>query len=150
MYHLDLPADSFIVFDKDYNLYNQFAKWISKGIWFTTRMKDNANFHVTKVITDNSKKKNINGLIKEQYITVEYKDNDGIPERLKLRRILFKAEDGNEYVFLTNNFKLPAAQIALIYKCRWMIELLFKQIKQNFPLRYFWGNSENAIKMQVY
>ena len=51
---------------------------------------------------------------------------------------------------MTNNFSLPADQIALIYKNRWMIELLFKQIKQNFPLRYFWGASENAIKTQVY
>ncbi|MFM6343939.1 MAG: hypothetical protein ACKPFK_02165 [Dolichospermum sp.] len=40
--------------------------------------------------------------------------------------------------------------MATIYKNRWMIELLFKQIKQNFPLRYFWGESPNAIKMQVY
>src|SRR5260221_3882123 len=48
---------------------------------------------------------------------------------------------------MTNNFTLPASQIALVYKCRWMIELLFKQ---NFPLRYFWGNNENAIKIQVY
>lgn len=47
-------------------------------------------------------------------------------------------------------YKLPASQVALIYKDRWMIELLFKQIKQNFPIRYFWGNSENAIKIQVY
>src|SRR5215210_8138428 len=45
---------------------------------------------------------------------------------------------------------LPATQIASIYKNRWIIELLFKQIKQNFPLRYFWGESPNAIKMQVY
>ena len=45
---------------------------------------------------------------------------------------------------------LSAEQIATIYKNRWMIELLFKQIKQNFPLRYFWGESVNAIKMQVY
>ena len=51
---------------------------------------------------------------------------------------------------MTNNFSLPADHIALIYKNRWMIELLFKQIKQNFPLRYFWGESENAIKIQVY
>lgn len=41
-------------------------------------------------------------------------------------------------------------KLATIYKNRWMIELLFKQIKQNFPLRYFWGESSNAIKMQVY
>jgi IS4 transposase len=60
------------------------------------------------------------------------------------------SEDGKQYVFVTNNFTLPAKQIATIYKNRWMIELLFKQIKQNFPLRYFWGESSNAIKMQVY
>ena len=53
-------------------------------------------------------------------------------------------------MFVSNNFTLPAIQIATIYKNRWMIELLFKQIKQNFPLRYFWGESSNAIKMQVY
>lgn len=50
------------------------------------------------------------------------------------------------FLLLTNNFTLPSSQIALIYRYRWMIELLFKQIKQNFPLRYFCGNSENAIK----
>lgn len=150
LYHLDLPANSFIVFDKAYNLYSQFAKWSAKKIWFVTRMKDNAVFHVTKVITDNTKKKNAKGVLKDQYITVSYKNNHGEVLRLKLRRITFKATDGKIYVFLTNNFTLPASQIALIYKVRWMIEILFKQIKQNFPLRYFWGNSENAIKMQVY
>ena len=71
-------------------------------------------------------------------------------QRLKLRRIMFKTDDGKTYVFITNNFTLPASQVAIIYKNRWMIELLFKQIKQNFPLRYFWGESSNAIKMQVY
>ena len=113
-------------------------------------MKDNAIFHVTKVITDNTKKKNAKGVLKEQFITIGYKDNAGEAMRLNLRRITFKADDGKQYVFITNNFTLPAVQIATIYKYRWMIELLFKQIKQNFPLRYFWGDSENAIKMQVY
>lgn len=150
LYHIDLPANSFIVFDKGYNLYSQFAKWTIQKIWFVSRMKDNAVFHVTKVITDNTKKKNAKGVLKEQYITIGYENTKGELLRLQLRRITFKAEDGKIYIFITNNFTLPASQIALIYKLRWMIELLFKQIKQNFPLRYFWGNSENAIKMQVY
>lgn len=149
LYHLDLPANSFIVFDKAYNLYAQFAKWTSQKIWFVTRMKDNALYHVTKVITDRSKKKNVKGVIKEQYVILTYKI--GKEEcKLKLRRITFKAEDGKLYIFITNNFTLPCTQIATIYKNRWMIEILFKQIKQNFPLRYFWGESVNAIKMQVY
>ena len=150
LYHLRLPADSFIVFDKAYNSYRQFAKWTAQSVWFVTRMKTNADYHVTKVITDNTRKKNPKGILKEQYVTLGYKDEHGKEQRLKLRRITFKADDGKVYVFITNNFKLAASPIALIYKNRWMIELLFKQIKQNFPLRYFWGESENAIKMQVY
>lgn len=150
LYHLQLPAHSWIVFDKAYNLYRQFDKWTRQKIWFVTRMKDNAVFHVTKVIKDKTRQRNPKGIIKEQYITMGFKDNNKEEQRLKLRRITFKAEDGKIYVFITNNFTLPASQVALIYKNRWMIELLFKQIKQNFPLRYFWGQSENAIKIQIY
>jgi hypothetical protein len=149
LYHINLPANSFIVFDKAYNLYSQFARWSAQKVWFITRMKDNAVFHVTKVLIDNTRRKHFKGVLKEQYITIGYKSNDTLL-RLKLRRITYKADDEKVYVFITNNFTLPASQIAYIYKCRWMIELLFKQIKQNFPLRYFWGNSENAIKTQVY
>lgn len=149
LYHLDLPANSWLVFDKAYNSYHQFAKWSKQKIWFVTRMKDNADYHVTKVLVDKTKKKQATGVLKEQYITVAVKVK-GVSERLKLRRITFKSKEGKVYVFITNNFTLGASQIATIYKNRWMIELLFKQIKQNFPLRYFWGESSNAIKMQIY
>ncbi|MFZ6023104.1 MAG: IS4 family transposase [Bacteroidota bacterium] len=150
LYHLQLPANSWLVFDKAYTVYDQFAKWTVQKIWFATRMKDNADFHVTKVLVDKTKKKNAKGVLKEQYITVAVKQNGTVIQRLKLRRISFKTDEGKLYVFVTNNFTLQASQIATIYKNRWMIELLFKQIKQNFPLRYFWGESPNAIKMQVY
>ena len=150
LYHLKLAANSWLVFDKAYNVYHQFAKWTAQKIWFVTRMKDNAHFHVTKVLVDKTKRKTGKGVLKEQYITVAVKQGELVTQRLKLRRITFKTEDGKTYVFITNNFTLPASQVAIIYKNRWMIELLFKQIKQNFPLRYFWGESSNAIKMQVY
>ena len=150
LHHLELASHSWIVFDKGYNPFRQFARWTNKKIWFVTRMREHAVFHVTKVIKDTSRRKKSTGILKEQYITVPYKDEQKESLRLKLRRITFKAEDGKTYIFMTNNFSLPADQIALIYKNRWMIELLFKQIKQNFPLRYFWGASENAIKTQVY
>ncbi len=150
LYHLGLPANSFIVFDKVYNLYRQFDKWTKQKIWLVTRMKENAVFHMIKVLVDDGKKAKSIGVIKEQLITIGYKNTDGSETRLKLRRIKFKGKDEKLHVFLTNNFLLPSSQIALTYKYRWMIELLFKQIKQNFPLRYFWGESENAIKMQVY
>ena len=150
LYHLKLTANSWLVFDKAYNVYHQFAKWTDQKIWFVTRMKDNADFHVTKVLVDKTKRKTAKGVLKEQYITVAVKQGGLVTQRLKLRRIIFKTDDGKTYVFITNNFTLPASQVAIIYKNRWMIELLFKQIKQNFPLRYFWGESSNAIKMQVY
>lgn len=150
LYHLKLAANSWLVFDKAYNVYHQFAKWTDQRIWFVTRMKDNADFHVTKVLVDKTKRKTAKGVLKEQYITVAVKQGGLVTQSLKLRRIIFKTDDGKTYVFITNNFTLPASQVAIIYKNRWMIELLFKQIKQNFPLRYFWGESSNAIKMQVY
>lgn len=150
LYNLKLEANSWLVFDKAYNVYHQFAKWTTQKIWFVTRMKDNADYHVTKVLVDRTKKKNGIGILKEQLITVAVKRNGVVIERLKLRRITYKTQQGKQYVFITNNFTLPASQIATIYKNRWMIELLFKQIKQNFPLRYFWGESKNAIKMQIY
>lgn len=150
LHNLKLPPESFIVFDKGYIHYLQYAKWTNQKVWFVTRMRENAVYHVTKVIIDRTKKNKARGVIKEQFITIGYKDKLGEPQRLKLRRITFLADDGKQYVFITNNFKVSANQIALIYKNRWMIELLFKQIKQNFPLRYFWGESLNAIKIQVY
>lgn len=148
LYHLKLKANSWIVFDKGYNLYRQYARWTEQKVWFVTRMKDNAIYHVVKVIKD-SKRKNAKGVLKEQYITTGYKEVEE-KHRLKLRRIEYKAEDGKVYVFITNNFLLAAQEIANIYKNRWMIEILFRQIKQNFPVRYFWGENENAIKMQIY
>lgn len=150
LYHLKLPANSWLVFDKAYNVYQQFTKWTAQKVWFVTRMRENAGFHVNKVIVDRTRQLKAKGVLKEQYITVPLRKNGAVIERLKLRRIVFQSDNDNVYVFMTNNFTLPATQIATIYKNRWMIELLFKQIKQNFPLRYFWGESSNAIKMQVY
>ena len=150
LYHLKLPANSWLVFDKGYNVYQQFNKWTTQKVWFVTRMRENAGFHVTKVIVDKTRKRKAKGVLKEQYITVPIRKNGAVIQGFKLRRITFRSDDGNVYVFITNNFTLPPTQIATIYKNRWMIELLFKQIKQNFPLRYFWGESSNAIKMQVY
>jgi len=55
-----------------------------------------------------------------------------------------------EFEFLTNLFDMRADLVAALYKIRWQIELLFKQLKQNFPLKYILGDNENAIKIQIY
>lgn len=69
----------------------------------------------------------------------------------KLRRVKFKDPDtGKEITLLTNNFDLPPLIIAQLYKKRWQIELFFKWIKQNLHIESFYGQSENAVKLQVW
>jgi len=68
-----------------------------------------------------------------------------------LRRVKFyDAETGHTYVFLTNNFHLTALQIAMLYKLRWQIELFFKWMKGHLKIRVFWGESENAVRTQIW
>ncbi|MDI7258683.1 MAG: transposase, partial [Thermodesulfobacteriota bacterium] len=69
----------------------------------------------------------------------------------KLRRVkYFDAERNKRFTFLTNNFLLPALTIAMLYKCRWQIELFFKWIKQHLRIKSFFGTSENAVKTQIW
>jgi hypothetical protein len=68
-----------------------------------------------------------------------------------LRRVsYYDVEHGRKLVFLTNNFTLPALVIAQLYRCRWQIELFFKWIKQHLRIKAFYGNSDNAVKTQVW
>jgi IS4 transposase len=68
-----------------------------------------------------------------------------------LRRIRYvDAETKKRLTFLTNNVALPALTIALIYKCRWQVELFFKWIKQHLRIKAFFGTSENAVKTQIW
>jgi hypothetical protein len=69
----------------------------------------------------------------------------------KLRRIKYHdAETNKTFVFLTNNFSLPALTIAELYRCRWQVELFFKWIKQHLRIKSFFGTSENAVKTQIW
>lgn len=70
---------------------------------------------------------------------------------VKLRRVkYFDKEQGKTYVFLTNNFEIGAIEVALLYKHRWKIELFFKWIKQHLKIKTFWGETENAVKTQIW
>ena len=72
-------------------------------------------------------------------------------QKHRARRIAYwDSENERLFEFITNNMELPAEKIAYIYKKRWQIELLFKQLKQNFPLKYFLGDNENAIEIQIW
>ena len=141
-----------VVFDRAYNNYKLFAKWTGKQIWFVTRMKDSAVYEVVEIISENKLTEGTAGVLKEEKINLCYKENnkDKLPKKLLLRRINYRDEKGRLYVFITNNMILTAQDIADIYKQRWQIELLFKKMKQNFQLHCFYGESENAIRIQIW
>ena len=72
-------------------------------------------------------------------------------EKVPARKITYlDKKSGKELTFVTNNTRMKASTIAGIYKRRWQIECLFKRLKQNYPLKYFLGDSENAIKIQIW
>jgi hypothetical protein len=71
------------------------------------------------------------------------------PDKLRKIRYIDKETD-KDFVFLTNNFFLPALSIAMLYKSRWQVELFFKWIKQHLRIKSFYGTSENAVKTQIW
>ena len=142
-----LEAGSIITFDKgyvDYAIYEAFTK---SKIWYVTRLKDNALYQARQEfdIPDTAD----SGVLKDEEIVLLYGENK--QNKHQARRIAYwDSENERLLEFITNNFELPAEKVALIYKKRWQIELLFKQLKQNFPLKYFLGDNENAIEIQIW
>ena len=87
----------------------------------------------------------------DAFIFADYMKEDGCEKKLKLRKVVFYDRVlKRKFEFLTNLFDLRPDMIAALCKIRWQIELLFKQLKSNFPLKYFLGDNENAIKIQIY
>lgn len=146
---IQVPEFSMLVFDKAYNSYQQFAEWTVQNIYFVTRQKDNAVYKVIETVLETKLDKKQAGVLKEEIIELNYKQ-DKVEHTLKLRRISYQDDKNRQYVFICNNFIITAEEIALIYKKRWGIELLFKKMKQNFQLHYFYGENENAIRTQVW
>ena len=145
---LKIDSNTIYVFDKGYNDYKAFKKFSENETGFVTRIKDNA---VYDSLCQNEIEEHIHSGVLEDEI-IEFTVNDGtIKSKLKLRRIQFyDRELKREFEFLTNLFEMRPDLVAAIYKLRWQIELLYKQLKQNFPLKYFLGDNENAIKIQIY
>jgi Transposase DDE domain/Domain of unknown function (DUF4372) len=145
---LRLDTNTIYVFDKGYNDYKAFKQFCATGTGFVTRIKDNA---VYELIEQQEIEEHIHsGVREDKIIEVTVKDESG-SSKLKLRKITFYDRALKRvFEFLTNLFEMRADLVAAIYKLRWQIELLFKQLKQNFPLKYFLGDNENAIKIQIY
>lgn len=144
--HITFEANSFYILDRGYVDYKRLYGIQKSKAFFVTRAKDNMSYRrVYSAKVDKDK-----GVLCDQTILLNnfYAAKD-YPE--KLRRIkYYDAETNKVLIFLTNNFYLKATEIAQLYKHRWKIELFFKWIKQHLKIKSFWGQTENAVKTQVW
>jgi hypothetical protein len=162
--YLHLPKGSMVVFDKAYNYYLQFAQWTQAGVNFVCRLKDNAKYQVQgAALFERNLEQDEFGVYKVEHIHINYSETVEIAvegkkktkkvkqkKTLCLRLVFYKDEQGRKYRFITNNWEITDEEVALIYKCRWSIETTFKKLKQNFQLTYFYSDTENGIKAQVW
>ena len=154
---LDLISHSMVVFDRAYNYYHQFALWTQKTVFFVTRLKKNAVYKVIEVLQKHEKEKKKAMVLREEIIELEYYPENEKGKRqmknkstLRLKKVCYQDEQGRYFEFISNSMESGAEEIAFLYKKRWGIELLFKKMKQNFQLHYFYGENENAIRTQVW
>lgn len=142
---LELKKGSYVVFDKGYNDYNQYEQWTLEEIYFVTRQKENAVYDSIEEYDPGEKTDD--AILKDERIRITKKDGSDF----EIRRIAYWHEAHKKvYEFISNNFDLEAEKIADIYKHRWQIETMFKRLKQNFPLKYFLGDNQNAIEIQIW
>lgn len=140
---LELPEGSFLAIDRAYIDYEAFERMTASGTYYVTKMKKNLTYKVL----ESRYFMNNHGQATYHESVVEF-NKDNI--RHKARLVECWNEDSKHIVLLTNNFELSLEEIVEIYARRWDIELIFKQLKQNFPLKYFYGDSVNAIKTQIW
>jgi hypothetical protein len=143
---LAFEAGAFYVMDRGYLDFSRLFALHQAGAFFVTRAKRGMDAHRVYSMPANRN----TGIICDQRIVLDgFYISQDYPEQL--RRIRFKdPETGKTLVFLTNNTALPALTIAALYKSRWQVELFFKWIKQHLRIKRFIGNSENAVKTQIW
>lgn len=143
---ITFQANSFYIMDRGYVDYKRLYHIHRCDAFYITRAKDNMNCRRVKSFPSNK----ASGVLCDQSVLLNnYYASKDYPE--KIRRIKFyDKQSGRTFVFLTNNFIVKATDIAQLYKHRWKIELFFKWIKQHLKIKSFWGQSENAVKTQVW
>lgn len=143
---LKYEAESFYVMDKAYVDFRRLYTLHKQNAYFITRAKNNMRFrrmYSRKVDKETGVKYDQIGKLDGVNSKKRY------PE--KIRRVkYFDQESNREFIFLTNNMDIKALEVAVLYKKRWKVELFFKWIKQHLRVKSFWGESENAVRIQVY
>ena len=133
--------------DRAYINYVKFEELTDRGVIYVTKMKKNLNY---EVLVD-CMHQNPQGLMEYRELVVVFRRDDiSHIARIITYVDIKKGKQPRLISLLTNDFDMPPETIVAIYRRRWQIEMLFKQIKQNFPLKYFYGESANAIKIQIW
>jgi hypothetical protein len=143
---LHLKPGSLVAMDKGYNDYGLFGSWSQMGVFFVTRLKDNADY---VVIREREVPQNRHILADQEIVWASEKAKEKCPQTLR-RIVVWDPEKEREIVLLTNHLEFGATTIAAIYKDRWEIELFFKTLKQNLKIKTFVGTSENALRIQIW
>lgn len=139
-----LPKDATLAMDRAYIDYAQFQRLTEEGVCYVTKMKKNLRYKEIDSVTYVSP----DGLVTHTDKRIRFEKGE---IRHEARRVeLWSNESHKSVVLLTNNFELDVRDIEEIYKRRWAIESLYKQLKQNFPLHFFYGESVNAIQIQTW
>ena len=141
-----LAPGSIVAMDRGYNDYRLFAEWTSNGIFFVTRLKENADY---TVIEERTVPMNRNILADQLIQFTGHKARKNCPHALR-RVVVWDKEEEREIVLLTNHLDFGATTISAIYKDRWQIELFFKALKQNLKVKTFVGTTENALYIQIW
>ena len=143
-----LSKGDILAMDRAYIDYEKFEKLTQRGVIYVTKMKKSLKYQITSDVMYQTP----NGLmeVRVQYVTFTKQTKDGFINH-NARIITYADEKKHKLIsLLTNDMDSDPNEIIAIYRQRWEIELLFKQIKQNFPLKYFYGESANAIKIQIW
>ncbi|HXP24013.1 MAG TPA: IS4 family transposase [Candidatus Sulfotelmatobacter sp.] len=143
---LRFEPGTIVVFDRGYADYDWFAALDAQGVFFVTRLKENADYGVVE-----RRPVPAGSAVRRDEIIFLYKAaRDGNLD-LFLRRIeVWDEEQKRVLVFLTNHRGFAASTIAAIYRQRWQIELFFKALKQNLRIKTFVGTSPNALHIQIW
>jgi hypothetical protein len=143
-----VKAGEIVIFDKAYVDFDHLADLSMREVFWVTRAKETLRFRVGQRLQKGALKK----ILRDDVIQLEVAaTREAYPE--VLRRIVALVEvDGIEVemVFLTNNLEWSAASVVELYRCRWQIEVFFKQIKQTLQLADFLGTSANAVRWQIW
>lgn len=144
-----LHKGDIMAMDRAYIDYEKFQQLTERGVVYVTKMKKSLKYTILSDVMYQTP----DGLTEVRIQTVEFvkQKKDGETIRHKARMISYCDEKKRKLIsLLTNDMESDPDEIIAIYHQRWEIELLFKQMKQNFPLKYFYGESANAIKIQIW